>query len=102
MKARIGLGMMGCLLLASLIGGQEATLPKAGTARFGDPTATGRNLQNYIYGVVKNISKNELVLDKTAFGNDQSFKLMPKTKYVRDGKPTKLEDFKAGDKVFVQ
>jgi len=84
------------------MGAQEGNPTKAGTARFGDPTSTGRNLQNYIYGVVRNVSKDELILDKTEFGDGHPFKLIPKTKYVRDGKPSKLNDFKVGDKVFVQ
>jgi hypothetical protein len=82
---------------------QEPNAPKpTGRARFGDPTAMPRNLQNYIYGVVKKVAKQKLILDKTEFGDDQPFKLDPKTRYVRDGKPGKLEDLKVGDQVFVQ
>ncbi|HKS95953.1 MAG TPA: hypothetical protein VJV74_07435 [Terriglobia bacterium] len=75
--------------------------PKADTARFGDPTSTGRNLQGYVYGVIKKIGHDELILDKTEYGDGQSFKLQPKTKYVRDGKPGKLADLKAGQGVFI-
>jgi hypothetical protein len=80
---------------------QQHEPPKAGTARFGDPTGTARTLQGYLYGVVKKIGANELVLDKTQFGDAQVFKLEPKTKYVHDGKPSKLADLKVGDMVFV-
>ena len=80
---------------------QQHEPPKAGTARFGDPTATARTLQGYLYGVVKKIGTNELVLDKTEFGDAQVFKLEPKTKYIHDGKPSKLADLKVGDMVFV-
>jgi hypothetical protein len=89
-------------MLAALAGGQEDKPLKAGTARFGDPTSTGRNLQNYIYGVVKTVGTDQLILDKTEFGDGQPFKLIPKTKYMRDGEPSKLNEFKVGDKVFVQ
>ena len=51
--------------------------------------------------MVKKIGANELVLDKTEFGDAQVFKLEPKTKYMHDGKPSKLADLKVGDMVFV-
>lgn len=75
---------------------------KAGTGRFGNPTSTARIFQDYIYGVVKKIDKSELVLEKTVSGVDEVFKLDPKIKFIRDGKPSTLEDFKVGDKVFVE
>ncbi len=75
---------------------------KPETARFGNPTSTARALQDYIYGVVKQVEKTELVLDKTASGVDEVFKLEPKTKIIRDGKPSTLDDLKIGDQVFVQ
>jgi hypothetical protein len=80
--------------------GPEAP-PKADTARFGDPTSTGRHLQGYVYGVIKKIGQDELILDKTEYGDGQSFKLQPKTKYVRDGKAGKLTDLKTGQGVFI-
>src|SRR5215472_5757391 len=79
----------------------SATPPKTDTARFGDPTGTFRTMEGYIYGVVKKIGKNELILDKTPFGDAQTFKLEPKTKYIHDGKPSKLAALKVGDEVFV-
>lgn len=75
--------------------------PKAETARFGDPTSTARNLQGYVYGVIKKIGHDELIVDKTEYGDGQSFKLQPKTKYVRDGKAGNLADLKAGEGVFI-
>ncbi|HEV2493328.1 MAG TPA: hypothetical protein VG204_09700 [Terriglobia bacterium] len=75
--------------------------PKADTARFGDPTSTGRHLQGYVYGVIKKIGHDELILDKTEYGDGQSFKLQPKTKYVRDGKAGKLAELKTGESVFI-
>lgn len=75
--------------------------PKPDNARFGDPTTKGQNLRGFIYGVVKKVGKAELILDKTPFGDEQPFKLEAKTKYVRDGKSSKLAEFKPGDQVFV-
>ncbi|HEV2176192.1 MAG TPA: hypothetical protein VGW33_03180 [Terriglobia bacterium] len=78
---------------------QDTSRPE--TARFGDPSATARSLQDYVYGVVKKIGAAELILDKTEFGDDQSFKLLPKTKFVHDGKPSTLAQLKVGDQVWI-
>ena len=74
---------------------------KAETARFGTAEAGSLGFQDYLYGVVKSIGKTEMVLDKTALGDGQVFQLSPKTKFIQDGKPSSLENFKAGDKVWV-
>jgi hypothetical protein len=71
-------------------------------ARFGDPTDTARNLQNYVYGVIKTVESTELICDKTEFGDDQAFKLDKKTRFLKDGKPAAAVDLKAGDKVWVK
>ena len=75
--------------------------PKAETARFGAAEDISRFYQDYLYGVVKSISKTEMVLDKTALGDEQVFLLSPKTKFIHDGKPSSLENLKVGDKVWV-
>ena len=80
-------------------GQQDTSRPE--TARFGDPSATARSLQDYVYGVVKKIGNAELVLDKTEFGDDQSFKLEPKTKFIHDGKASTLGELKIGDQVWI-
>ena len=76
---------------------------KSDTGRFGNPTSIARNLQDYLYGVIKKIDdkSNELVLDKTKFGIDQTVKLDAKTKYIHDGKPSALSQLKPGDQVYV-
>src|SRR5579862_149261 len=74
---------------------------KPENARFGDPTSIGRGLQGDLYGVVKSVKDGELVLDKTKFGVDQTVKLEPKTKYVRDGKLSSLGKIQVGDPVYV-
>ena len=79
----------------------QAPAPPA-NARFGDPTDTARQLQGFIYGVVKKVSPSEIVCDKTEFGDAQPFKLDKKTKYTRDGKPATLESLKAGEEIWVK
>jgi hypothetical protein len=101
-KAFFIMVVLSCFMAVPGAAAQEQEPPKTDTARFGNPTGTARGLQNYIYGVVKKIGKVELVLDKTEFGDAQPFKLEPKTKYVHDGKPSKLGNLKVGDQVFVQ
>ena len=70
--------------------------------RFGDPTLTGRNLQNFIYGVIKSVESDEIVCDKTEFGDNQPFKIDKKTKYLRDGQASTPNDLKIGDKTWVK
>jgi hypothetical protein len=102
MSSRVSLmpAVLIALALPNLFALQKDT--KADTARFGDPTSTARPLQDYIYGVVKKIDKTELTLDKTISGVDEVFKLEPKTKFIRDGKQSLLQDLKVGDQVFVE
>ncbi|MEJ2007225.1 MAG: hypothetical protein P8Z30_03570 [Acidobacteriota bacterium] len=74
------------------------------------PGATGRlenaislagKYQNYVYGVIKKIGKDQLILDKTRFGDDQVFKLQHKTKFIHNGKHSTLAELKVGDMVWV-
>jgi hypothetical protein len=74
---------------------------KAGTARYGDPTSTARKYQNFLYGVIKALDANGMVLEKTKAGIDQTFKFRPKTKFIRNDKPSSREDLKVGDQVYV-
>lgn len=75
--------------------------PKPANARFGNPTSIARHLQDYLYGMVKQVGEKEIVLDKTKYGIDQTIKVYPKTKYVRDGNPSTLAELKVGDTVYV-
>lgn len=90
------------LTLAATGFGQQQEPRKPETARFGNPTSTARMFQDYLYGVIKNLGKKELVLDKTKFGIDQAIKLDSKTKYFHDGKPSAFERLTVGDQVWVQ
>jgi hypothetical protein len=78
-----------------------AEAPKQGTARFGDPTSTARAYQDYKLGIVKEIKPNEVVLDKTPYGDAQPFKLTPKTKFILDGEKSDVSRLRVGDQVFV-
>ena len=71
------------------------------TGRFGDASDVARKYQDYLYGVIKEKSPNELVLTKTKFGIEQTFKLGKKTKYTLDGKPSSYDKLKVGDGVFI-
>jgi hypothetical protein len=71
------------------------------TGRFGNPTSIARKYQSYIYGVIKKIGKEDLVLEKTKFGVDTTVKVNAKTKYLRDQKPSTLETLQVGDQVYV-
>jgi len=71
-------------------------------ARFGDPSITAPNYQDYHYGVVKSVSDSSLICDKTEFGDDQPFKIDRKTKFTHDGKTSSAGDLKAGDKVWIR
>ncbi len=75
--------------------------PLAPHSRFGNPTSIARVYQSYIFGIVRKDKKNELILDKTMFGNDQVFKLTKKTKFVRNDKPVKRMMLKPGTMVWI-
>ena len=75
--------------------------PAPDTGRFGDPTGIARKYQNYLFGVVKKIGKDEIVLEKTRFGIDTTIKLLPKTKYVHNEKRSSLKELKVGEQVYV-
>ena len=69
--------------------------------RFGNPTATARIYQGYLYGVIKKIDKQDIVLDKTEFGVPQTIKLDKKTKFVHNGKAGTIAQLKTGEDVYV-
>ena len=96
-------GFLGFLLMPGTVRAQTVQSPDA-------PSATGRlenaislagKYQNYIYGVIRKIGKDEIILDKTRFGDDQVFKLDHKTQFVDNGKRSTLASLKAGDMVWI-
>lgn len=90
------------LLAASSALPQTREPAKPETARFGNPTTIARQLQDLFYGVIKTLDKNEMVLEKTKFGVDQTIKLTAKTKYVHDGEASTFDRLKVGDQVWLQ
>lgn len=79
---------------------QSPNAPGA-TSRWENAISLAGKYQNYVYGVVKKIDKNKLILNKTRFGNDQVFMLEHGTKFVHNGKRSKLAQLKVGDMVWV-
>jgi len=101
MKLRtIGILTSFCLVVAGAATAQEAPVI-AGTARYGDASGTAPKYKNLLYGVIKSIDAQGMVLEKTKAGIDQTFKFQPKTKYIHDNKPSLREDVKVGDQVYV-
>ncbi len=107
MKARIVSVLIyilsGCALatstgLAQIIQSPDAPGP---TGRWENAISLAGKYQNYVYGVVKKIEKHQIVLDKTRFGNNQVFKLEHNTKFIHNGKRSKLAVLKVGDMVWV-
>ncbi len=99
------------IFIALIVVAIGATLPlfaqtteprKPETARFGNPTTIARQLQDLFYGVIKTLDKNEMVLEKTKFGVDQTIKLTAKTKYIYDGEASTFGRLKVGDQVWLQ
>lgn len=105
MKARTILAgvllVAGCSMAAWGQRADSAPAPPS-NARFGDPSITAPNFQDYHYGVVKSVNNFTLVCDKTEFGDDQPFKIDKKTKFTHDGKPSAAADLKTGDKVWMK
>jgi hypothetical protein len=99
---RIVLGAAGLGLLCGGIGrGQERKPVMPANARFGDPTSIARQYQSYLFGVIKKLGKDQIVLDKTRFGVDTPIKLTSKTRYIRNRKKSTLAALQVGDSVFV-
>jgi hypothetical protein len=61
----------------------------------------GSNYKGLIYGIVKSLNEDAVVLTKTNAGVDQTFKFNKKTKFIHDGKGSSLESLKLGDQVWV-
>lgn len=96
-------GILACVLAVGNGLAQTVQSPEAPGARgrIENAISLAGNYQNYIYGVVKKIKKDELILDKTVYGNDQAFKLEHGTKFIRNGKHSSLAKLKIGDMVWI-
>jgi len=90
-------------VLAPMAGRAQKPPTMPGNGRYGNPDeSTSEVFKGYLYGVIKSIDANEIVLDKTKFGFDQTYKLDPKIKVIRDGKPSSRDTLKVGEPVYVQ
>lgn len=96
-------GLVGSALTAGAGWAQVVQSPNApsATGRLENAISVAGKYQNYIYGVIKEIGKDQIVLDKTRFGNDQVFKLERKTKFIDNGKRSTLAHLKVGDMVWI-
>lgn len=70
-------------------------IPSSGT------DTAGNKYADYLYGVVKELNKDSMVLTKTKVGPDQTFKFNKNTKFIHDGKNSSFESLKVGDEVWV-
>lgn len=61
----------------------------------------GSKYADFLYGVIKQLDKDEMVLTKTKSGADQTFKFYKKTKFIHDGKDSTIESLHLGDEVWV-
>ncbi len=99
------------LLMAAVLVASVGTLKAApqsdkqpivsSTGRFGDPSSIAIKYRDYLYGIVKEVDSNQVVLSKTKFGVDQPFKFTKKTKFLLDGKPSTFDKVKVGEGVFI-
>jgi len=89
-----------CLVMTGATTAQEGPII-AGTGRYGDASGTAPKYKNLLYGVIKTIDAQGMVLEKTKAGIDQTFKFQPKTKFIHDNKPSSREDLKVGEQVYV-
>ena len=69
--------------------------------RFGDASSIAIKYRDYLFGIVKEVNANEVVLAKTKFGVDQPFKFTKKTKFFLDGKPSSFDKIKLGDGIYI-
>jgi leucyl aminopeptidase (aminopeptidase T) len=90
-----------CLAASAAAPQSDKNPPPVNNVRFGDPTSIARKYQGFLYGVVKELNSNQLVLTQTKYGTDQSFKIDKRTKYIRDGKSSSFDNLKLGDRVFI-
>jgi len=93
--------LAGALAAPALFAQGQKDTAKPDGGRFGNPTGIATGLKSDLYGVVKSVKDGEIILDKTKYGVDQTIKLLPKTKYVRNGKSSSWDQLKVGDTVYV-
>jgi hypothetical protein len=97
--------VMGWVVFAVPTAAQKGKHSGAGYGPLGVPSAgtdtAGNKYKDYLFGVVKDVNQQEMVLTKTQAGSDQTFKFDKKTKFIRDGKDISFELIRVGDQVWV-
>lgn len=95
--------LLGTVLATGLAWAQvyQSTDAPGVAGRLEDAISVAGKYQNYIYGVVKKIEKDQIIVDKTRFGNGQVFKLKHNTRFVDNGKRSTLSALKVGDMVWI-
>lgn len=96
-------GLLSVAMSTGPAGAQVYQSPNApgATDRLEDAISVAGKYQNYIYGVVKKISKDQIILDKTRFGDGQEFKLEHNTRFIDNGKRSTRAKVKVGDMVWI-
>lgn len=107
MKTRITNVLIYLLFAGTLGAGQawaqvyQSTDSPGAAGRLENAISVAGKYQNYIYGVVKKIEKDQIILDKTRFGNGQVFKVERKTRFIDNGKRSAEANIKVGDMVWI-
>ena len=107
MKTRITNVLIYLLFAGTLASGQawaqvyQSTDSPGAAGRLENAISVAGKYQNYIYGVVKKIEKDQIILDKTRFGNGQVFKVERKTRFIDNGKRSTEANIKVGDMVWI-
>lgn len=107
MRTRITNVLIYVVFAGTLVTGQvwaqvyHSTESPDAAGRLENAISVAGKYQNYIYGVVKKIGKDQIILDKTRFGDGQIFKLESKTRFIDNGKRSTKANLKVGDMVWV-
>ena len=107
MKTRITNVLINCVFAGTLAAGQvwaqvyQSTESPGAAGRLENAISVAGKYQNYIYGVVKKIGKDQIILDKTRFGDGQVFKLERNTRFVDNGKRSTKAKLIVGDMVWI-
>ena len=99
LTATLAAACMATLAVAAPQGEKDPVKPN--NIRYGDPTSIAIKYKDYLYGIIKEVDANQVVLSKTKFGVDQPFKFNKKTKFTLDGKPSTFDKLKVGDGVYI-
>jgi hypothetical protein len=96
-------GLLGSIVACGTAWAQRIEGPDApnATGRLENAISVAGQYQNYIYGVVRKVTKDEIILDKTRFGDDQDFRLEHGTRFIDNGKRSTLAALKKGDMVWI-